>query len=118
MFTPKAIANNYQSNTTPHNPMNDNSVTVTLKLVAKDKDKLLNALSCALPTTRNYQGCRYVNTYTQADHSQEIILIQGWNSRQDQERYIQWRKETGDLDNLLALLTEPPVTEFWHLNAA
>ena len=98
--------------------MNDNLVTVTLKLVAKDKNELLNALSRTLPTTRNYEGCRYVNTYTKAEHSKEVILIQGWDSRQNQERYIQWREKTGDLDNLLGLLAKPPVTEFWHFNEA
>lgn len=98
--------------------MKDNLCIVTLRLIAKDRNELVLALSRVLPATRNYQGCRYVNTYTRADNSQEVILIQAWDSRFDQERYIQWRKETGDLDNLLGLLKEPPITEFWDLNPA
>jgi quinol monooxygenase YgiN len=98
--------------------MNTNPVMVTVKLVAKEKDTTIAHLSRALPTTRNYQGCRYCNTYIQQDKPQEIVLIQGWDSRQAQQNYIQWRKETGALDELLALLTEPPVVEFWNLNQA
>jgi quinol monooxygenase YgiN len=94
------------------------SITVTIKLIAKDRDKTLRHLAHALPVTRTYNGCRYCNTFTQADNPQEIILIQGWDSRTAQQQYIQWRQETGALNELLELLTEPPTVEFWHLSAA
>jgi quinol monooxygenase YgiN len=98
--------------------MTTNPVTVTVKLVAKEQNQTIEHLSRALPTTRNYQGCRYCNTYIQQDKPQEIVLIQGWDSRQAQQNYIQWREETGALAELLALLAEPPVVEFWDLNQA
>jgi quinol monooxygenase YgiN len=98
--------------------MNTNPVMVTVKLVAKEQDKTINHLSRALPITRNYQGCRYCNTYIQQDKPQEIVLIQGWDSRQAQQNYIQWREETGALAELIALLAKPPVVEFWNLNQA
>jgi hypothetical protein len=43
--------------------MTTNPVMVTVKLVAKEQDKTINHLSRALPTTRNYQGCRYCNRH-------------------------------------------------------
>jgi quinol monooxygenase YgiN len=98
--------------------MNTNPVMVTVKLVAKEQDKTIDHLSRALPTTRNYQGCRYSNTYIQQDKPEEIVLIEGWDSRQAQQNYIQWCKETGALDELLVLLTKPPVVEFWDLSQA
>jgi quinol monooxygenase YgiN len=98
--------------------MNTNPVMVTVKLVAKEQDKTINHLSRVLPITRNYQGCRYCNTYIQQDKPQEIVLIQGWDSRQAQQNYIQWREETGALAELIALLAKPPVVEFWNLNQA
>jgi quinol monooxygenase YgiN len=98
--------------------MTTNPVMVTVKLVAKEQDKTINLLSRTLPITRNYQGCRYCNTYIQQDKPEEIVLIQGWDSRQAQQNYIQWREETGALAELLALLAEPPVVEFWNLNQA
>lgn len=93
-------------------------VTVTIKLVAKDRDQTIQHLAHALPITRTYEGCRYCNTFRGTDNANEIILIQGWDSRAAQQRYIQWRQETGALSELLTLLVEPPTVEFWTLDAA
>lgn len=93
-------------------------VTVTIQLTAKDRQATLDVLSRALPTTRTYQGCRYVNTLVQTNHPNKIILIQGWDSRAEQEAYISWRQETGDLQKLVSTLSEPPVVEFWEMNPA
>jgi quinol monooxygenase YgiN len=98
--------------------MTTQPVTITIKLVAKDRDQTLQHLAHALPTTRNYNGCRYCNTLTNADVPNEIVLIQEWDSRDAQQRYIQWRQETGALSELVALLAEPPTVEFWEPNAA
>ncbi len=94
------------------------ATTVTIRLNATDANVTLGVLSRALPATRQYAGCRYVTTYTNADAPDEIILIQGWDSRTDQERYIAWRQETGDLQQLVATLREPPVVTFWEHNDA
>ena len=59
-----------------------------------------------------------MTTYTNADAPDEIILIQGWDSRADQERYIAWRQETGDLQQLVATLREAPIVTFWEHNDA
>ncbi len=98
--------------------MTTQPVTVTIRLVAKDREQTLQHLAHALPTTRNYDGCRYCNTLTHIDTPNEIVLIQGWDSRDAQQQYIHWRQETGALSELLALLVEPPAVEFWELNAA
>jgi quinol monooxygenase YgiN len=93
-------------------------VTVTIQLIAKDLQATLDVLSHALPLTRTYQGCRYVNTFIHIDNSNKIILIEGWDSRAEQEVYINWRQETGDLQKLVSTLSEPPLVEFWDLNPA
>lgn len=98
--------------------MTTQPITITIKLVAKDRDQTLQHLAHALPTTRNYHGCRYCNTLTNADVPNEIVLIQEWDSRDAQQRYIQWRQETGALNELVALLAEPPMVEFWEHNVA
>jgi quinol monooxygenase YgiN len=98
--------------------MTTQPITVTIKLVPKDREQTIQHLAQALPITCNYNGCRYSNTLIKVDNAQEIILIQGWDSREHQQKYISWRQETGALDELIALLAEPPEVEFWHLNAA
>jgi quinol monooxygenase YgiN len=94
------------------------AVTVTLRLTAKSPEAFLQHLSRVLPETRNYQGCRYVNTLVQADQPQEVVLIQGWDSREDQQRYIQWRQTTGALTELRSLLATDPIIEYWQLTDA
>jgi quinol monooxygenase YgiN len=98
--------------------MTTQPITVTIKLIAKNREQTIQHLAQALPITRNYEGCRYCNTLIELDNPQEIILIQGWDSRAHQQKYISWRQETGALDELLALLAEPPQVEFWNLTAA
>jgi quinol monooxygenase YgiN len=99
-------------------PITTQPITVTIKLIAKDRNQTIQHLAHALPITRNYEGCRYCNTLTEINNTQEILLIQGWDSREHQQNYISWRQETGALDELLALLTKPPQVEFWSLTAA
>jgi quinol monooxygenase YgiN len=94
------------------------AVTITIRLNAKDPVITLDVLAKALPGTRQSQGCRYVNTFVSQDSPKEIVLIQGWDSRADQQRYIAWRQQTGDLAQLIATLSEPPVTDFWNPDAA
>jgi quinol monooxygenase YgiN len=93
-------------------------VTVTIQLIAKDCQATLDILAHALPITRTYQGCRYVNTLVQTDDPNKIVLIQGWDSRAEQEAYIKWRQETGDLQKMVSTLSEPPLVEFLELNPA
>lgn len=93
-------------------------VVVIFRLTAKDAQAFLQYLAQVLPVTRAYEGCHYVNTLVQPDHSPEVILIQGWATREAQAKYIQWRKQTGDLDQFLSFLTSPPHVEYWDSNAA
>lgn len=94
------------------------AVTVTFRLTAKNSEAFLQHLSRVLPETRNSEGCRYVNTLVQADQPQEVVLIQGWDSREDQQRYIQWRQTTGALTEFRSLLAKDPVIEYWQLTDA
>jgi quinol monooxygenase YgiN len=90
------------------------AVTVTLRLTAKNSEVFLQHLSRVLPETRNHTGCRYVNTLVQVDRPQEFVLIQGWDSREDQQRYLQWRQTTGALAEFRSMLAEDPIVEYWQ----
>jgi quinol monooxygenase YgiN len=94
------------------------SLTVTLRFTSKKPEATLQILSRTLPQTHVYEGCRYVNTYLREKNPQEIILIQSWDTREDQDRYLQWRRETGALQELLNTLASPPITEYWERNDA
>lgn len=94
------------------------SVTVTIKLLAKDPAVTLNVLTQALPVTRAYEGNHYSHTHVNQDNPNEIILIQGWESKAHQQKYISWRQETGDLQHLVSTLSKTPAVTFWDSNPA
>lgn len=93
-------------------------VTVILRLDAQDRAATLALLSRALPVTRRAEGCRHSDTFVDGDDPHGIMLVQGWDSREHQSRYIAWRESTGDLAQLLATLRTPPRIEFLHRDAA
>lgn len=93
-------------------------IVVIFRLTAKDSQAFLQHLAQVLPTTRAYEGCHYVNTLVQPDRSPEVMLVQGWDSREAQERYIQWHKQPGDLDQFLSFLAGPPNVEYWDSHTA
>ncbi|MGF1662882.1 MAG: putative quinol monooxygenase [Kineosporiaceae bacterium] len=93
------------------------AVTVTIELRTQGEETL-RVLSRALPATRSYEGCRYVTTHVDRDDPHRVLLVQGWDSREHQERYIAWRQSTGDLAALVNTLSQPPVTHYWALDPA
>jgi quinol monooxygenase YgiN len=94
------------------------AVTVTIRLLAKDPYITLGVLTQALPITRTYEGNHYSHTHVNQDKPNEIILIQGWESKEHQQNYISWRQETGDLQQLVNTLVEAPAVTFWNSNPA
>jgi quinol monooxygenase YgiN len=67
----------------------------------------LEVLSAALVETRAYDGCVSVETYVDADHPDTIVLIEDWDSRAQNEKYITWRLETGLVELLEPILAAP-----------
>jgi quinol monooxygenase YgiN len=92
-------------------PANARMVTVTVRLSAKDADEMRRYLLGLLPVTRLAGGCRYAHTFQEPDKPTEFLLIQGWDSTEQQQAYIAWRKGRGDVDALVVLLAIPPVIE-------
>lgn len=92
-------------------------VLVTLDLRARSEETL-QMLARTLPFTRLYAGCREVATYVDDDDPRHILLVQRWDSRGDQEAYIDWRESTGDLAALLDTLEEPPAARIWRSTPA
>ncbi len=90
------------------------TITVTLRLTAKNSEAFLQHLSRILPETRNQPGYHYVNTLVQVDQPQEFVLIQSWDGCEDQQRYLQWRQSTGALAEFRAMLAADPIVEYWQ----
>jgi quinol monooxygenase YgiN len=89
-------------------------VLVVVELTAKNAEVLEQHLTSAgvIPTTRLASGVNYSWTVRDQDNPNRFVLIQKWNSKQQQQEYIQWRIERGDLAQLRSLLTEDPVVRY------
>ena len=75
------------------------SVMITLEMPVKPDmlEDYLNILKEALVETRAYKGLRRVTTLDDQETS-SVVLVEEWDSVEDQQAYIAWRTETGLID--------------------
>ena len=75
---------------------------------------LLPVLLEALADTRAFEGCESIETYVDQDNPDLILLWEKWDKRESHAAYIEWRIESGMLDDLAPILEIP--LNFNHLS--
>ena len=92
------------------------SVMITLEMPVKPDmlEDYLNILKGALVETRAYKGCRSVTTLVDQETS-SIVLVEEWESVEDQQAYIAWRVETGLMDAIAPFMQGELVTRTYDL---
>ena len=92
------------------------SVMITLEMPVKPEmlEDYLNILKGALVETRSYKGCRGVTTLVDQETS-SIVLVEEWDSAEDQQAYIAWRVETGLIDAIAPFMQGELVTRTYDL---
>jgi putative intracellular protease/amidase len=88
---------------------------VTVRLRGIDGTALRHHLLTVIPVTRTACGCRYSHTYQDPAQPDEFLLVQGWDSLEQQRGYLAWRERHGDVAVLQALLRASPVIESFSL---
>ena len=85
-------------------------ICVVAKFVCNDGKitDLLNILKSpdGLAVTRAYKGCKLIETSISED-GDTLYLYERWDSKVDHQAYLQYRGETGLLDLLAPVLSEP-----------
>lgn len=91
------------------------SVTVLLEMQSKIEsiDEVKSYFESILPDTRNYDGCLGVQVIGNQDDPLNVILLETWETREKYEKYLGWRTETGALDALGVLLSQPPGIRYY-----
>ncbi len=74
---------------------------------------VIDLLGQRLPETRAYDGCQEIIAYLNED-GHTFVFVERWDSREQYEKYLAWREETGVLEALTALLQEPPEIRFFE----
>jgi len=86
-------------------------ITVTLLFPTKvDKSETFyEALISGLAETRAFDGCLSVTTHRDLDDPSKVFLIEEWETREDQLKYLAWRQATGFIDAIGPFLAGAPV---------
>jgi quinol monooxygenase YgiN len=92
------------------------SVTVTLEFHARPDtaQTLYDALGAILGDTRAFEGCESVSVHRDLADTTAILLYEQWGTVDQQQAYMAWRQERGDIDKLMAMLAEPPAIRSWE----
>lgn len=96
--------------------MSDTSIVVTLRLTPSDPAAFQAFLAEILPDTRTAKGNRACKTHVSDDG--DFLLIQEWDSREDQQAYMAWREQTGVLQTFLGHLAKPAEVVVWRPDPA
>lgn len=67
----------------------------------------------ALPDTRAYNGCQGIDIYGNLDESSNLVFYERWDSREHYQKYLNWRTERGDFENLSSKLASPASIRYY-----
>ena len=86
------------------------SVTVILEVTAKPEctEDLIAWFSENFKQTRTYDGCIDVAMSRSHDDPNHLALVMTWEKRGDYEGYLQWRADTGAVEQLVAMAAKEP----------
>ena len=86
------------------------SILVLVEMEAKSDaaEALKGSFASILPDTRAFDGCESISAHVNLDDPNQIVLVQRWTSREQYERYLEWRRGRGDIGNQATQLTRPP----------
>ena len=92
------------------------SITVIIELRVKEGKlgDIHAQFSERLSATRDKTGNESVNVYETLDDPTSIVLIEKWQTLNQYEIYLAWRKKRGDFDWLAGLLQCPPRRRFFN----
>lgn len=88
-------------------------VLIELSVKPESVDDMKTLMRELLPDTRAYDGCQSVDFYDNIETKGSMVLYEMWDPRGHQERYLQWRSETGTLDRLGTLVAAAPKIQYF-----
>lgn len=91
------------------------SIHVVLELTAVDgkADELLAVFRKILPDTRARQGCEFVTVHRDQENPNQIVLIERWATRADDDAYRAWRAGDGKVTEMAGLVAAAPVIRYF-----
>ncbi len=96
------------------------AVRVILEAQAKPGtgDEVVALFRSILVETRAYEGCKSIDTLQNSDDTDNVVLVEVWDSRKQYEKYLAWQRERGTIDRLVAALAKLPSIRYFDLTDA
>ncbi len=91
------------------------SLHVTLELTAVDGrvDEMIAVLKKSLPDTRARKGCEFVTVHQDQANPNQVLLIERWATREDDDAYRAWRAGEGAIKEMAGLVAAAPVVRYF-----
>ncbi len=89
-------------------------VLVDMQVKPEAVGEMKSNLKKNLPDTRAYDGCQSIDIYDNIDDSGNLVVCGRWESRKHHESYMDWRRETGTLDQIFAMLAGAPSIRYFE----
>ena len=90
---------------------------VLLEFQIKDgcHDQLKNRFKEVLADTRDFDGCISLYMIKDRDDPSKIIIVEMWDTKEQYDKYLEWRVERGDMAILETMLENPSwrFFDFW-----
>ena len=68
-----------------------------------------------LPDTRAFDGCQGLALHSNSDDPNNLVVVSNWDSRDHHGRYLAWRTERGDFDQLGSILVGEPSIRYFDI---
>lgn len=90
---------------------------VLLEFRVKDgcHDRLKQKFKELLPDTRGFDGCISIYLIRDREDHAKIMVVEMWDTKEQYDKYLQWRVDRGDMDVLGTMLENPSwrFLDFW-----
>jgi quinol monooxygenase YgiN len=76
-------------------------------------ERYLGQFPGVLPDTRAFDGCEGITVHQNQDDPGNVVLLERWASKEHHAKYMAWRQERGDLEELMKGLAGEPKMRFF-----
>ncbi len=90
------------------------TVLLTCNVKSENLDELQGALGQLLPDTRAYEGFIQIDILQNDENPSYVVFHEIWETKEHYMAYLKWRTDTGVMDKLASMLSEPAKIEFFE----
>jgi len=95
---------------------NDVTVTVSMSVKPDKLETMLSMIPDGLKETLGRPGVTSVRALRTPDEPLRLMFLNVFASVEASNAYVGWRRESGDFDQLVSMLSEPPRVEVWPVS--